>query len=331
VLLSIFAECLKSQPRGLPFQVVYQSDMDVESVFSTAEPLVAEQAEIVEDGAMAAHPVRCAENSRFTHFLDGAQKTRLIGYFDYNLPVLYAFLGAVVRRRGDDRRMYTAYQESCENLYIPQEAPVNPDLLKSIGKSIKYVESQNDGNTHPLKLLNDARQDAGHDRDKLERKLAKKWIADAKPDEWLLLDGQVNIETEHTRIVGVIKSHQTQYFDTEDQRKILMLGVGERSSIFKTRGRDRAPVYSWYLRLHSNAGKDIYFGLVRIEAAATKETVSMADEISGWLMRERAPLSLPDSRWDRMIYPIRDCEQYIRSISPSNAMIEGALAYIQNR
>lgn len=331
MLLNRFAEYLKSRPDGLPFQVVLQSDTDADSVFPAAEPVVAVQAEIVEGDGMAAHPVGQAEDTRFTHFLDGAQVTRRIGYLDFSRPVLYGFLGAVVRRRGDDRRMYTAYQDSCECLYIPQGVAVNSDELEEIGINIKYVESKSDGNMHPLKLLNDARRSAGNDRERLERSLEDKWLADAKPGEWLLLDGQINIEAEHKRIVGVIKSHQTQYFDTADQRKILMLGVGERSSVFKTRGRDWAPVYSWYLRLHSNAGKDVYFGLVRVEAAATKNTISMADEISGWLMRERAPLSLPDSRWDRMIYPIRDCEQYIRSISPSNAMIEGALAGVQNR
>jgi hypothetical protein len=27
------------------------------------------------------------------------------------------------------------------------------------------------------------------------------------------------------------------------------------------------------------------------------------------------PLALPDSRWDRMAYPVRECEEFLRAIS----------------
>ena len=49
------------------------------------------------------------------------------------------------------------------------------------------------------------------------------------------------------------------------------------------------------------------------------------DEISRWLLAERAPLSLPDSRWDKMIYPIRDCEQYMKSLAPSHTSLDARL------
>ncbi|MGB9618810.1 MAG: hypothetical protein ACPL7K_00185, partial [Armatimonadota bacterium] len=111
----------------------------------------------------------------------------------------------------------------------------------------------------------------------------------------------------------------------EEQRKILGLRVGERSGLFIPRGRRRHEVYSWYLRLHSNAGQDVHFGLIRVEAAKCERTLAMVDEISRWILAERSPLSLPDSRWDRMIYPIRDCEQYLRSLAPSRTMLDAAL------
>jgi hypothetical protein len=36
-------------------------------------------------------------------------------------------------------------------------------------------------------------------------------------------------------------------------------------------------------------------------------------------------VSLPDGRWDRMIYPIRDCEQYLKAISPSQVEMDARL------
>jgi hypothetical protein len=58
------------------------------------------------------------------------------------------------------------------------------------------------------------------------------------------------------------------------------------------------------------------FGLVRIEARPDPETVRTASATSGWLVRERAPVSTPDARWDRLLYPIHDVENYLKARAP---------------
>jgi len=40
-----------------------------------------------------------------------------------------------------------------------------------------------------------------------------------------------------------------------------------------------------------------------------------ADEVSRWVLAEASPLALPDSRWDKMVYGIRDCEEFLRAVS----------------
>jgi hypothetical protein len=57
------------------------------------------------------------------------------------------------------------------------------------------------------------------------------------------------------------------------------------------------------------------FGLVRMEAAPGGNVASRANEISRWVLAEGTPNAMPDSRWDRMPYGIRDCEQFLRSIA----------------
>jgi len=32
------------------------------------------------------------------------------------------------------------------------------------------------------------------------------------------------------------------------------------------------------------------------------------------VLGEVAPLALPDPRWDKLVYPIRDCEQFLRAV-----------------
>jgi hypothetical protein len=54
---------------------------------------------------------------------------------------------------------------------------------------------------------------------------------------------------------------------------------------------------------------------VRVEVATT-HGFDVADTISRWLLAEGTPLSLPDTRWDRLIYPVHDCEAFLRSRAP---------------
>jgi hypothetical protein len=54
---------------------------------------------------------------------------------------------------------------------------------------------------------------------------------------------------------------------------------------------------------------------VRVEIADASDAVTRADEISRWVLAESSPLSLPDGRWDKMAYGIRDAEEFLRAIS----------------
>ena len=81
-------------------------------------------------------------------------------------------------------------------------------------------------------------------------------------------------------------------------------------------GHTRTEVYSWYLRLWPWEGNDLLYGLLRVEARADAETIRRATELSGWLWAERAPLATPAARWDRLLYPLRDVEEYLNARAP---------------
>ena len=40
-----------------------------------------------------------------------------------------------------------------------------------------------------------------------------------------------------------------------------------------------------------------------------------ADQISLWILAEASPLALPDARWDKMVYGIRDCEEFLHAVT----------------
>ncbi len=269
-----------------------------------------------------------ARPGRFAFFMDGAQRTRGPIYIDSSVPIMYACVAAAIRLRAE-RRMRARDYRMRESLYFPHRM-IDPAPLHRAGiETIDSGEGDYDLEQHPIMLVERAKKKISDARSVLESNVASEWLAEFDGrDEWLLVDGSLcggYERYESPNIVGVVKSHQTQYFPWEDQRKILSLGMGERSGVFVPLGRKRPKVYSWYVRLHPNDGRDVYFGLVRVEAARCERTLEMADEISRWLLAERSPLSMPDSRWDKMIYPIRDCEQYLKSIAPSHVSLDAMM------
>ncbi|MDH7600566.1 MAG: hypothetical protein QHI38_00285 [Armatimonadota bacterium] len=326
--------------RKLASSIAHQADPQIHVVigseFSDEEspslvPAVPQtaSAEIVEpSGKIDPVPVGTPNTSGFSYFMDGMERRRLVMYIS-GIPVVYGYAAAGIRWRGADKRMYAHGDPSeREALFCPRR------LLEQLffDLDIDVVDIEDAGSAledHPMIFLEAAKKKVSDIRSKLEAEVTSRWLAEFDgSNEWLLVDGSISGNYDQypaPNIVGVVKSHQTQYFPIEDQRKIQALRVGERSGLFIPKGRNRPDVYSWYLRLWPNEGQDLHFGLVRVEAPKCDRTVRMVDEISRWLLAERAPLSMPDSRWDRMLYPIRDCEQFLRSRAPSKTVLDAIL------
>lgn len=330
--------------RDNPDLRVVRSNPAAEDAFALpeAQPSTRE-ARVVEGAELAVKPVQGSnqDTSGFCFFLDGIQDSRLAFYWD-GVPVVWGFAAACIRRRRPDRYMSAldGYTQSRQTLIFPYQllsqslfVPVGLDTVDS-GQVLagneeerRQFESELD---NPAFIRQTARRRLDRLREDLEVSLYEMWLTHPPGDGWLLLDGGIPGRLASgpgsNRVAGVIKSHQTRYFRGEDARLVMSLPVGSRTSVFKTfRKGTLQAVYSWYLRLRSADGQDPTFGLVRIEVPENPDTLSMADTISGWILAERSPVSLPDSRWDRMLYPIRDCEQYLRSISPSKYEREARL------
>ena len=100
-----------------------------------------------------------------------------------------------------------------------------------------------------------------------------------------------------------------------DPRRAQRLPPGQRTSVFAPRSRSVAPVCAWALRLWPWEDRDLFHGLVRVEVAPACADSATADLLSRRLLAERAPLSTPDPRWDRLLYGIHSVEQYLRARS----------------
>jgi len=154
------------------------------------------------------------------------------------------------------------------------------------------------------------------DRESIELQLAEEWCAREKTA--LYIDGSITGNrsvSASSCAIGVVKTHRRLYAEGDAFRTLVGLRPGERTSIFRVSPRSRFPVASWYVRIRPSSGRDALFGLVRVEAALSDELSNRANEISRWIIAEGAPLALPDGRWDKMAYGIRDTEEFLRAIS----------------
>lgn len=291
-------------------------------------------AQRLEDGPVAGRTLLAftlpgQDPSGFTDFLDGTQRT-LTAFYLGMTPVVFAHLGAVIRHRRE-RHMTTWRVATRQALYAPLHR-LTPQERAALDRAVgpHGLRDTFDGGeeiAHPSALLELARNAVNEDRATMERELAETWVREVGMDEnrWLFLDGSLgdsHLLARFPRAVGVIKSHQTHYFQVEDQQAVMEMKRAQRSALFKP--FRHTEVCSWYLRLREPEGHPPTFGLVRVEMENTKQALDRVDTVSTWLLAETAPLSLPDSRWDRMIYPIRDCEQYLKSLAPSPAALEAA-------
>jgi hypothetical protein len=288
-------------------------------------------AEIVEGKALRAVTVPGVDRtmiSGFGAFLDGTQKVRLIGRH-FGVPIVLGITSAAVRVRVN-RRLVTWEEKPLrveKKLYLPLRYLPSPTGVLSAGSQRRFGQfdvvdtSTPDASgvypsEHPTVLLERAIRAVDRQRDALEDELAEAWCASARDP--MFIDGGISRSgrvASSANAIGVIKSHFTLYVEGEALRTVVGLARGERSSVFQVAPRSRSAVMSWYLRLREPQGHDALWGLVRIEMSICDNPTERADEVSRWVLAETSPLALPDGRWDKMSYGIRDVEEFLRAIS----------------
>src|SRR2546423_2128661 len=268
-----------------------------------------------------------ADASAFGAFLDGTQTVRVAGHH-HGIPVVFGTVSAAVRVRVNRRMTTWGHQPPRVERkiylplrYLPAEARRALASVSATGdwRIVDTALANKSGeypSQHPAVLIECAIRAVDQDRERLEDQLAEAWCARAEAP--LFIDGGISRSARvasSTCAVGVIKSHRTLYVEGDALPVVLGLRRGERSTVFRVSPRSRNSVMSWYLRLREPDGHDAMWGLVRVEVAECERPGERADEISRWVMAETTPLSLPDGRWDKLSYGIRDCEEFLRAIS----------------
>ena len=242
-------------------------------------------------------------------FLDGIQRSEIIGYAGA-APLFMADLAAAVRERRN-RRLHTVV-EARRTVILAR-----PSALAAAGEALAPLEAiplPDADPPHPLRDFLNAGEALDQERGALEIVVGSRYRD--RSDGWLVVDGALSVSpqwAEDARMVAISKSHSILPFDGADLERYLRLPCGHRSSVFAPATRSLAPVRAWGLRLWPWDGKDLLYGLVRVEVAPCNGFTEVANAISRWIMADRVPVSAPDRRWDRLLYGMYSVEQYLKA------------------
>jgi hypothetical protein len=284
------------------------------------------------EGPIVARPVaRLEGRSPIRYFLDGSQRT-LPAYTFGAVPVIGAVAAAAVLERDGqgEGRVMSGMLRMRHTWLAPRRLPeVAPfleiarrmgldvvDPLAHIAEDAAYLDAAAD-----YGHLVDLGQRAAHEvRTTLEIDLLRAWGEardHAGDDGWIVVDGALHLPVPGA--VGLVKSFARQYLTGEDAVCLFGLPPGQRTSAFRVADRWRfgADNYNpartlWFLRLWDAAGRDARHSLVRIEAAPEVADPGQIDELSSWLMAERAPRAAADARWATLLYPVHYLERILK-------------------
>ncbi|HKA17772.1 MAG TPA: hypothetical protein VKN18_05595 [Blastocatellia bacterium] len=291
-----------------------------------------------------AQQVKCDGNSEFRFFEDGIQRTLYVGHLivnGFHIPVHYCTAAAVILQR-EDRSFHLV-----EGLFLKRDmllvsranVPI-PSTLDRLTRSGVEVVDTGRATRNFNELCRAAQYQAKDERLAVEKIVIEKWAETFKDGSFLVIDGTLmNLRSEDAvaRCLGVSKEVIERYFELHNHRKIYGLIEGERSWVFHFKTADDDPRLgardrlSWYLRIRNTKGRHPEFGLLRCELskAHADRCTELAERFSSSLFAERYPIAFPDPRWDRLLYPIRQCEQYLRSRCRPVASVQAAFGRTQ--
>ncbi len=283
--------------------------------------------------------------SRLCYFLDGVQSSREIGRIEM-APIIVATVAAAIVNRCDRRFSRLPMESppvSVQALILPrsagdikvqafwellleagfseldpEEIPSSPHLVLD---SAEYMADLDPSDY--VGMRESARVRVRALRERLEGGMLRQWELDDRTledsDAWIAVDGQLkDIRESNRRAIGLIKSVARPEFVGKDVGMLLDLEPGMRTTSFvpdwQLRRDPSEQRTSWYLRMWpQQRGADALGSLMRVEAPRDTEP-EMVDEISRWILAERAPLAKPDPRWPSMIYPIHYVEKILKPL-----------------
>lgn len=293
------------------------------------------------EGPIVARQIERRNETKFTWFLDGSQKTLPVWRIGV-VPIIVGIAVVGILERDDQGTGHLLGETLVERLtwFIPMQTS-SPELNQLIDVLLENDQEVRDpldkfardpadlGQYHALAgnyghLLYYAQQQAGRVRGAVEQELVRYWdsyIRDPNLDKWLVVDGR--LQGQYPNAIGFVKDPTSQHLFGEEATALYSLPQGYRTSAYQLRpaGSDddhedselRNQVLTmWYQRMWGATGLDARHALIRLEASSEVWEPDLIDDIATWLMFERIPRPTKDSRWPTLLYPVHHLELILK-------------------
>lgn len=276
---------------------------------------------------------------KLTYFSRTMQRTQLVGHFisqGIEVPVHYSITGAIILKREGRRFHVWDVPELTNNVLLPFAFVRDPKvldhfatvtalrLIDSGGERPEYTQLRIAGVTKAMELTLQHR-----------RQLYLRWREHEGADlsQGLIISGNIAAtpnELLNVNVLGIDRRVYLPWQNSELLEPQLTLPPYQRGALLKVSAAQGDPMakYMWFVRLRMSAKADPEFGLANCICLASNEAEARAraDAFTARLIDERLPVTFPAEGWDKLIFPLKLCKDYLESMVPTRETVKSYFA-----
>lgn len=277
---------------------------------------------------------------KLDYFARMLQRTQLVGHFVHKgieIPVHYSITGVIILQRAE--RKFKVWREPMllNNVMLPFQFVGKKEVLKNFEEDelLRLVDTSGDRPEYTQMRIAAVRR-ARELTTELRGQLCSAWgLSDGQDlSKYLVLSGMVADVPNAKLGSNLVALSQRAYVPWQNSELLEpQLGTpafhrGKVMRTINTAGDDPMQKYTWFLRLRTSSQADPEFGLLRCTCLAENdaEAIERADAISGHMVRERLPVTFPAEGWDKLIFPLKLCTDYLESLVPTKTTVKAYFA-----
>lgn len=276
---------------------------------------------------------------QLTYFARTMQRTQLVGHFisqGIEVPVHYSITGAIILKREGRHFRVWGEPELTNNVLLPFafvrdrgmldgfRSSAVLRLVDSGGERAEYTQLRIAGVTKAMALTLEHRQ-----------RLYERWRAQEGADlsQGLVISGNLSTVPNTSLNANVLGIDRRVYLPWQNSQLLepqLGLPAYRRGALLRVSAAqgDPMPKYMWFVRLRMSAKADPEFGLANCIclAANDPEASARANAFTARLIDERLPVTFPAEGWDKLIFPLKLCKDYLESLVPTRETVKSYFA-----
>jgi len=322
--------------RTSPGEQIEESNFRVREGFHNFRLEPVEQAAPGIDFAKQQRP----EHVQLVYFSRALQRTQLVGHFyqkGIEVPVHYAITGSIILEREHRKFKVWHKPELLTNVMVPFDFVDRREVLERFQSDAQVHLINTEGDRAEYTQLRIAAVRKARELTLgLRGKLCSEWgLSDGQDlKKYMVLSGTV--ADVPNKLLGpnffaIARRVYVPWQNSELLEPQLTLPPYHRGQVMRTVntvGDDPMPKYTWFIRLRSSSQADPEFGLVRCTCLADsdQEAIEKANDITGRLVDERLPVTFPAEGWDKLIFPMKLCNDFLESMVPTRETVKSYFA-----